>query len=161
MWKFFVFENILNFEYFTEFTKFFLYNYGYINRTLKRNLISKKKKIKRGLISEKVQRSAEKISKDHVHACKQTETSLVELQSGLHLLLQWPHTASIIQRSSRWQDNPVCDVIFWFPRFTQGVSATHQPTARDPVYARPFRDLFREERIFRHRCLRFLWSRLI
>lgn len=69
-----------------------------------------------------------------MHACKQTETSLVELQSGLHLLLQWPHTASIIQRSSRWQDNPVCDVIFWFPRFTQGVSATHQPTAREILF---------------------------
>lgn len=69
-----------------------------------------------------------------MHACKQTETSLVELQSGLHLLLQWPHTASIIQRSSRWQDNPVCDVIFWFPRFTRGVSATHQPTAREILF---------------------------
>lgn len=68
-----------------------------------------------------------------MHACKQTETSLVELQSGLHLLLQWPHTASIIQRSSRWQDNSVCDVIFWFPRFTRGVSA-HTSRRREILF---------------------------
>lgn len=54
-------------------------------------------------------------------------------KADLHLLLQWPHTASIIQRSSRWQDNSVCDVIFWFPRFTRGVSA-HTSRRREILF---------------------------
>lgn len=82
--------------------------------------------------------SCQKISKN-AWCAHRNAWSFVGITERLHLVLQWPHTASIIQRSTRWQDRPVCDVIFWFPRFTWGVK--HQPVTllmlsnRRPIYS--------------------------
>lgn len=62
MWKFFVFENILNFEYLllqNLQNSFFIITVILIERT-ETKFNFKKEKDKTGLISEKVQRSAEK-----------------------------------------------------------------------------------------------------